>query len=79
MPFTIFDVQVINITVVLIVALIGFISAALGHQISAFKIGDDASFIHLVPLPFVGLGIIFAYNQLRIVQAATYARYLRAQ
>jgi hypothetical protein len=70
--------QVMSITVVLIGALIGFITAVLGQKIPDFTIGADVPFIHLVPLPFVSLGIIFAYTQVRIVQAATYLqRYLR--
>ncbi|MGD0103033.1 MAG: hypothetical protein ABSC06_03230 [Rhodopila sp.] len=64
--------QVMSITVALIGALIGFVTAALAGQISGFKIGDDVMFLHLVPLPFVALGIIFAYTQVRTVQAATY-------
>jgi hypothetical protein len=64
--------QVMSITVALIGALVVFITAVLSGQIQAFRIGDDQPFLHLVPLPFVALGIIFAYTQVRIVQAAAY-------
>jgi hypothetical protein len=53
--------QVMSIT-------IGFMGVLAG----LIGFGDYINFIHLIPIPFVALGIIFAYTQARIIQAATY-------
>jgi hypothetical protein len=53
--------QVMSITV----AFMGVLAGLIGF-------GKYEPFIHLIPIPFVALGIIFAYTQARIVQAATY-------
>jgi hypothetical protein len=44
----------------------------LGGQIKGLEFGQDKTFIHFIPLPFVALGLVFAYTQVRIVQAAAY-------
>ena len=64
--------QVVSVSVTLITALLGALTWALGN--GSFKIGDDATFIHLVPLPFLALGLVFAYTQVRIIQAASYVQ-----
>jgi hypothetical protein len=53
--------QVMQITI----AVISVLTVLLG-------LGDYRPFIHLVPIPFVALGIIFAYTQARIIQGASY-------
>jgi hypothetical protein len=67
--------QVMSIAVAAISALIVIV---LPVQDKVYTFGTDTPFLHVVPLPFVALGIIFAYTQVRIIQAATYLqRYLR--
>jgi hypothetical protein len=53
--------QVISITI----TFMGVLAALVGF-------GDYKRFIHFIPIPFVALGIIFGYTQVRIVQAASY-------
>ena len=66
--------QIIAIAIALISALTAFLSVILGGQIKGlqFEYGKDNAFIHFIPLPFVALGLVFAYTQVRIVQAAAY-------
>ncbi|HEY3908313.1 MAG TPA: hypothetical protein VGM07_00305 [Stellaceae bacterium] len=54
--------QIMAITVTMIGVLAAWLAGG-GHY---------QAYLHVIPIPFVALGIIFAYTQARIVQSATY-------
>ena len=54
--------------------------AFMGVLAGALAVADYRPFLHVIPIPFVALGIVFAYTQARIVQSASYIpRKLREQ
>ncbi|WP_452030383.1 hypothetical protein [Azospirillum palustre] len=66
--------QVMSITVALIGALLAYFNLAQDHANGSniFDSIESMKSIHLIPLPFAALGVMFCYNQVRIVQAASY-------